>query len=98
MKLEDTIPLMLSDDYRKRGIAEYFQIKIRVQQNKEFIRKWKNNELTFTPLNSIEQSEIQLKAMELYLYTLRDRLRTVFNIEDTDDIGFEVFVLKFIEE
>lgn len=75
MTLKETIPLMSSDDFKLRGIAEYYQIKIRTR---EFIRKWKNNELTFTPLNTLEHSEMQLKAMELYEYTLRERLIQVF--------------------
>lgn len=71
MTLEQTIPLMISKDFKERGIAEYFQIKIRTEQNREFIRKWKANELPFIPCNSLEQSEMQLKAMELYEFTLR---------------------------
>ncbi len=41
MTLDQTIPLMISKDFKERGIAEYFQIKIRTEQNREFIRKWK---------------------------------------------------------
>ena len=91
LKLENTVKLMLSDDFRKRGIGEYLQIMIRTKQNREFIRKWKANELTFIPCNTLEQSEMQLKAMELYQYTLKERLKTVLNIDEDED--FETIVL-----
>ena len=91
LKLENTVKFMLSDDFRKRGIGEYLQIMIRTKQNREFIRKWKANELTFIPCNTLEQSEMQLKAMELYQYTLKERLKTVLNIDEDED--FETIVL-----
>lgn len=91
LKLENTVSLMLSDDFRKRGIGEYLQTLIRTNQNRMFIRKWKNNELTFTPCNTLEQSEMQLKAMELYQYTLKERLKTVLNVSGDED--FEYIVL-----
>lgn len=78
MNLSDTKDIMLSTDFKLRGIAEYYQIKIRTEQNREFIKKWENNELDFTPLNTLEKSKMQLKAMELYEYTLRERLMQVF--------------------
>lgn len=91
LKLENTVKFMLSDDFRKRGIGEYLQIMIRTKQNREFIRKWKADELTFIPCNTLEQSEMQLKAMELYQYTLKERLKTVLNIDEDED--FETIVL-----
>ena len=92
IKLENTIPLMLSGDFKERGIAEFLQIKIRTNQNKEFIRKWKTGELTFVPCNTLTQSEMQLKAMELYQYTLQDRLKSVLGIESDEEFN------QFIEE
>ena len=91
LNLENTIPLMLSNDFKLRGIGEYLQIKIRTEQNREFIRKWKADELSFKPCNSLEQSEMQLKAMELYQFTLKERLKAVFNIQS--DKEFEEVVL-----
>lgn len=95
MTLKETIPLMISDDFKLRGIAEYYQIKIRTEQNREFIRKWKNNELTFTPLNTLEHSEMQLKAMELYEYTLRERLMQVFVCKRKSE--FESEIVEYIK-
>ena len=85
MELKDTISLMLSDDFKVRGVAEYLQIKIRTEQNRVFIKNWTRGELKFTPCNNLEQSEMQLKAMELYEFTLRNRLKQVFNVSDDDD-------------
>lgn len=85
MELKGTISLMLSDDFKVRGVAEYLQIKIRTEQNRTFIKNWKRGELKFTPCNTLEQSKMQLKAMELYEFTLRNRLKQVFNISDDDD-------------
>lgn len=91
LNLENTIPLMLSNDFKLRGIGEYLQIKVRTEQNREFIRKWKTDELSFKPCNTLEQSEMQLKAMELYQFTLKERLKAVFNIQS--DKEFEELVL-----
>lgn len=91
LKLENTVKLMLSDDFRKRGIGEYLQIMIRTNQNREFIKKWKKNELTFIPHNRMEQSERQLEAMEYYQYTLKERLKTVLKIDEDED--FKTIVL-----
>ena len=91
MELKDTISLMLSDDFKVRGVAEYLQIKIRTEQNRTFIKNWKRGELKFPPCNTLEQSEMQLKAMELYQFTLKERLKAVFNIQS--DKEFEEVVL-----
>lgn len=90
-ELKDTISMMLSDDFKVRGVAEYLQIKIRTEQNRTFIKNWKRGELKFTPCNTLEQSEMQLKAMELYQFTLKERLKAVFNIQS--DKEFEEVVL-----
>lgn len=94
MKLEDTAYLMQSDDFKLRGIAEYYQIKIRIDQNREFIRKWENNELDFVPCNSLESSKRQLDAMEHYEYVLRLRLQEVFKVHD--DTEFENAINEYV--
>ena len=94
MKLEDTAYLMQSDDFKLRGIAEYYQIKIRTEQNREFIRKWENNELDFVPCNKLESSKRQLDAMEYYELALRLRLREVFNAHD--DAEFENAINEYV--
>ena len=94
MKLEDTAYLMQSEDFKLRGIAEYYQIKIRIEQNREFIRKWENNELDFVPCNSLESSKRQLDAMEHYEYVLRLRLQEVFKVHD--DTEFENAINEYV--
>ena len=94
MKLEDTAYLMQSEDFKLRGIAEYYQIKIRTEQNREFIRKWESNELDFVPCNSLESSKRQLDAMEHYEYVLRLRLQEVFKVHD--DTEFENAINKYV--
>ena len=96
--LIETVSLMDSNDFKLRGIAEYYQIKIRTKQNREFIRKWENGELDFTPLNAPEKSKMQLKAMELYEYTLRERLKQIFNCENGFDSELEIKINEYIEE
>lgn len=39
MELKDTVNSMLSEDYRERFIAEYWQVKIRYDRLKAFIDK-----------------------------------------------------------
>ena len=95
MNLSDTKDMMLSDDFKLRGIAEYYQIKIRTEQNREFIKKWENGELDFTPLNTLEKSKMQLKAMELYEYTLRERLMQVFVCKRISE--FEKEIKDYVE-
>lgn len=96
--LNETVSLMNSNDFKLRGIAEYYQIKIRTKQNREFIRKWENKELDFTPLNTPEKSKMQLKAMELYEYTLKERLKQIFNCENGSDSELEIKINEYIEE
>lgn len=94
MKLEDTAYLMQSDDFKLRGVAEYYQIKIRTEQTREFIRKWESNELDFVPCNKLESSKRQLDAMEYYELALRLRLREVFNAHD--DAEFENTINEYV--
>lgn len=94
MKLEDTAYLMQSGDFKLRGIAEYYQIKIRTEQTREFIRKWESNELDFVPCNKLESSKRQLDAMEYYELALRLRLREVFNAHD--DAEFENTINEYV--
>lgn len=39
MEFEDTIKYMLSDDYKERFIAEYWQLKIRHDKLKKYIQQ-----------------------------------------------------------
>ena len=65
-ELKDTCALMDSDDYRERFMAEYFQLKIRLEKLKAFLEKWDRNELEFIPNCPRETYNFQIKAMQEY--------------------------------
>jgi hypothetical protein len=63
MKLEDTIDLMKSDDYKDRFKAEYYQLTIRYQKLFDMCIKYKAGTLGFKPRCTLELLEEQLRAM-----------------------------------
>ena len=65
MTLEDTIPLMTSNDYRERFKAEYYQTKIRAGKLHSLIQH--DMDLANSPKIILER---QLNAMLNYLSTL----------------------------
>ncbi len=73
MVLKDTIDLMVSDDYKKRFLVEYRQLKIRYDGLYNMIDKWNRDELNFTPTCPRSTYALQLKAMEDYLVVLEMR-------------------------
>lgn len=75
MELLDTVELMKSSDYKDRFRAEYYQTKIRAEKLQLTIEKYRNNELNFTPVCSLELLAKQYKAMVDYLFILEHRAR-----------------------
>lgn len=73
MVLKNTIDLMISEDYKERFLAEYYQLKIRHDGLCNMIDKWDKDELNFTPTCSMMTYGLQLKAMEDYLAILKER-------------------------
>ena len=79
-EFEDTVHLMLSDDYRDRFVAEYRQVKIRYERLKAF-----NNRIEaamMAPASNVKEPKhdcplgllrAQQKAMGEYLHTLELR-------------------------
>lgn len=65
MLLIDTAPLMVSDDYKERFKAEYYQTKIRHDRLEEMVNNW--DDLDFVPTCEKSVYVNQIKAMELYL-------------------------------
>ena len=49
MTLKDTAKLMVSDDYKDRFRAEYFQLKIRYDKLCAMLNKWDAGTLEFAP-------------------------------------------------
>lgn len=79
-ELKETVELMLSNDYKERFKAEYYQLKIRIDRLDNMLSKMENDELNFIPTCSYELLQNQLKAMLLYEIFLKERA----NIEKID--------------
>ena len=73
MKLNETVELMNSVDYKERFIAEYLQLKIRIDGLANMLFKYRNDMLPFTPSCSYDLLNGQLKAMEMYCGYLEER-------------------------
>lgn len=73
MELKDTVELMLSDDYKDRFKAEYYQTKIRYDKLHKIVTKCEADTLDFeltTPLCILIN---QKRAMGEYLHDLEIR-------------------------
>ena len=73
MELKDTIDGMISDDYKERFKAEYWQVKIRARKLRELVLKLKQNQLDFIPKCSYDILEDQLRYMLAYESVLKER-------------------------
>ncbi len=73
MKLEDTIIMMINEDYIERFKAEYYQTKIRYNKLHEMIVKYEAGNLNFKPKCSLELLKHQKSMMGQYLYDLELR-------------------------
>lgn len=72
-ELKETVELMLSNDYKERFKAEYYQLKIRIDRLDNILSKMENDELNFIPTCSYELLQNQLKAMLRYQASLKER-------------------------
>lgn len=73
VELKDTVDLMVSDDYKKRFKAEYFQLEYRLNKLSDMIEKYKAGTLGFEPTCPVEMLEKQLEHMQEYLNILEER-------------------------
>lgn len=73
MNLNDTIPMMQSEDYKERFKAEYYQLKIRTGKLYNMLIRYDAGTLGFTPDCSIQLLKDQLSIMNDYLYALEVR-------------------------
>jgi hypothetical protein len=71
--LEDTIPLMQSEDYKDQFKAEYYQLKIRYGKLRSVVEGMNAGTLNFTPTCPEELLLTQLSYMERYMVTLEHR-------------------------
>ena len=80
MKLENTVDLMLSKDYKERFQAEYYQVKIRYERLKAMLRDWDEGRLEFAPTCLKPMYSLQIASMRSYLDVLEERAK----LEDID--------------
>lgn len=71
--LSDTITSMCSADYKERFKAEYFQLRIRMENLISFLNKYRDDKLDFQPTCSYDLLNSQLKVMSLYALFLEER-------------------------
>ena len=67
MQLKETVPMMVSVDYKERFKAEYYQLLIRLESLSCMLYEWKNNMLDFEPKCSKETLENQVIFMQGYM-------------------------------
>ena len=80
MKLQDTIELMNSEDFKDRVKAEYYQLQIRHEALSKMLKRYKEGTLNFTPTCSYDLLHTQLVYMECYMNVLEERAK-IENIE-----------------
>lgn len=73
MELNDTVEMMLSDDWRERLRAEYWQLVILHRNLERMLKKWDNGKLNFKPACSRSLYELQLSSMADYITILEAR-------------------------
>ena len=86
-ELSETVELMLSEDYKERLRAEYYQLRIRYQKLKNLLDKWNNDELDIEPSCPKGLLMWQLHDMESYLYHLGERAKyegIYFELEENE--------------
>lgn len=74
MELKDTIELMTSSDYKERFLAEYWQVKIRLEKLEAMLKKYRDGTLPFKPTCSYELLFNQVIYMRGYLSILDERM------------------------
>lgn len=73
MKLEQTVNMMLSDDYKERFKGEYWQLVTRYKGLKSMLDKWDNSTLNFEPTCPRSTYNMQIKSMTDYIAVLEAR-------------------------
>lgn len=73
MDFKETVELMLSEDYKERFNAEYYQTKIRYEKLHKTIVKYEAKTLDFEPSCDIALLKSQASNMGQYLYCLEVR-------------------------
>lgn len=72
-ELPDTIDLMISEDYKERFKAEYYQLDIRAKNLDKMLCEWRTNKLKFKPTCDYGLLLKQFQLMDEYRMILRVR-------------------------
>ena len=72
-RLAETVGLMLSEDYKDRLKAEYWQVKLRYNDLHEFLIKYEAGMETISPPEKSQLMQLQARVMEKYLKLLEER-------------------------
>jgi hypothetical protein len=75
MKLNETVEMMASEDFKERFKAEYYQLQIRIDGLHSMLVKYKKGNLPFVPKCSYDLLKAQLMSMEMYLEFLEERAK-----------------------
>ena len=81
------------EEYKKRMITEYKELKGRTSKLRVMLNKWNNGTLNFTPTCPKWLLEKQLEDMEDYLLILKIRAM----IEDVDLFDYETDMIHTIQ-
>ena len=73
--LQVTSEMMNSKNYKDRFLAEYFQVKIRLEKLKEMLKKWDEDNIDFFPACPRSTYDMQVEAMTYYKNVLEARAR-----------------------
>lgn len=73
VELDETVDLMLSEDYKERFCAEYLQLAIRLKKLKHIIKQWDKGALNFTLPCPRSIYSLQIRYMHDYLSVLEAR-------------------------
>lgn len=73
--LNDSALLMVSTDYKDRFLAEYVQLKTRIDNLKTMLHNWDNEQLSFIPSCPRSTYDLQVEAMTKYLAVLEARAK-----------------------
>ena len=79
--LEDTLQLMLSNDPKDRIMAEYFQLKFRIEGADERLEQLR----AICPTAEYDELSAQRMFMSFYKYMLKKRIKHIYEINDLED-------------
>lgn len=77
MKLEQTVDMMINDDYKERFKAEYHQLVYRRNKLQKMLKEWSDGTLAkkkdFKPTCPFYLLKWQLRVMDDYIYVMKIR-------------------------